>query len=332
MKRYNFPYSYKPKVNFKDTLRYISLFKKELMDRLQKKYDAIEIFTPIASTLTNSNNAIYPDQRQIIFDNKFSDNIFQVNSQLDNYFCLISNELNPISVIGFYDIINRDAKLNNLDSLTTQTIMLDYYDLLENHNIDYLNRLIKEIYKLVIETTKEESLTKIYSASNLATSIIKTISTQEIEDHYPTIQLQQGFTHYVNENNLVILNKPFITLKSGRIYKKGLAVSQSFNNSCILYAYNQFNDKEIELITIASRPNGQLAKDQLLKQNPFEYDNKIYDQALFDEKRAQSISININFSNLMLFLLKKVHLAEVSKSIWEQDFLDFVKDEKIKIL
>lgn len=332
MKRFKFPFAYKPKVNLKNTVVYSLILKQQILNFLTNRYKCINVDPTLVADIKNSVLSYFAGDRPISFDNKSNNLILTINSTQDNYLSLLRNKIKNENFICFAPNFVRDSKQTNLDSILNWTINVELSMAL-SLKTQYFTDVLKQVYYDIVNLANLPELKKIYhgSCSKINPKSIAIIDAQKLESLYPTLSLKEGFNHYCNQHKFVIVQNNLKQLKSGSSLSSLIPTAQDKYLSCGLYAYDEINDQPIHLLNICKRPDGEVAKQQVLDINPDELSNGLYDPKLFESEKQTNISITINFSNLLLFFLDKVHLAEVVKSVWPSDFLDFVKKEHIEI-
>ncbi|MBQ0045485.1 MAG: hypothetical protein KBS35_01185 [Mycoplasma sp.] len=332
MRRFRFPFAYQPKVNLRNTIIYSSIFKQHIFAYLQSKYKCINIDPAFIVDNKKSSISYLTGDRIMSFDNKATNSIYSLNSTQDNYLLLASKLFKTENLITFAPFIKRDAKQTNLDSIINWNINIEL-SMPINLNINYFTVLSKELFYALGDLTSLPELKKIYKVNDkrIRGMNFHVVDAQKIESSYPTLPLKDAFNHYCSEHRFVIIQNNIKQLKSGKSLEQCIPTAQDKNLSCGLYVYDDTNNKPINLISVYKRPEGLLSKKQLNDSNPLELANELYDQGMFDKTRPTNIAVVINFTNLLFYFLEKIHLAEVVKSVWPDEFIDFVKTEKIEI-
>ncbi|MCQ3908075.1 MAG: hypothetical protein MJ200_00470 [Mycoplasmoidaceae bacterium] len=186
-----------------------------------------------------------------------------------------------------------------------------------NLNINYFTTLARETFAALTNIANSPELKKIHTLSKNKSDVvdIAVIDAQKIESSYPTLSLEEAFTHYCSQHKFVIVQNNIKKLRSGKKLGSFVPTAQDSELSCGLYFYDEINNKPIHLINVCKRPSGIVSKNQLLDVNPHELTDELYDSRIFDNEHPNNISLVINFTNLLFFFLDKVHLAEVVKSV-----------------
>lgn len=334
MKRFHFPFDYKPKVSLQDTLHYANLLKQKIFNFLQEQYKAIYLDPALIVSNKESSLSYTNLDRYVGFDNKVINMIAAFNNCQDNYLTLASSKFKHKNIFTYCPSIKRDAKLTNTSSMINWMINIELAMPDDNLNIEYFSQFAKDTFAKIATLTQAKDLENIFEVDKkkIKSNQWKTFEAQKLEDGYPTLNLSQSLKHICSAHKFVIVQNNLKRLKSNNSVEQYVATGQDLDCSCGLYVYDFVNDAAINLINICKRPSGQKSFDQLKNINPLELDNQIYDKQLFDQDRPTNMSISINFTNLLFYLLDKVHLAEVVSSIWPDEFIEFIKTEKVDIL
>ncbi len=334
MKRFNFPFNYKPAVSLKDTLVYANGLKENIFSFFEAQYKTIYLDPALVVPCKNTYLAYENDDRFVSFDNKANNLISAFNNCQDNYFTLAANKFRRRNICTFAPLIRRDAKLTNTSSMVQWIIDLELAMPEDNLNINYFSSFIQDLYKKILSFCEKPSLQKIHNINpkKKAPRSWKILDARKIERSYPTLSLEQSVNHICSNNRLAIVTNNFKKLKSNKSIEQYVPTAHDLDCSCGLYVYDYANDSTINLINICKRPTGKKSFEQLKSSNPIELENEIYDSKLFDKTRLTNMSITINFTNLLYYLLDKIHLAEVVSSVWTDEFMEFVETEKIEIL
>ncbi len=336
MNKFLFFPGYTPTTDTAQTTLYKSYFYDELIFKLKKKYNAINIIpTPIAST-TQSLSVLHKGQRQIAFDNFSEEKAFQLMANYDNYFSTILNQYNKSdsqirALVSTFTLVNRDIGFDNTHAFFSEIIHVELIIKLEKHNTDDFFNIVEEIVSNIKDIKAKDEITKIYNNEQFANKKIKVVSTSDILKKHSTISAEAAFRLFCLNNEMIFLRDPYTKNAAGISLFNGIPTAN--NNKCtsILYYFSKIHNEPIELIKISSRPTGTVARDQQLAQDAIVYNKKIVNDVVYSNDTKQTIGITINFSNLMLVLLKKIHLAEVIESLWDDKFITFCDKRGIKI-
>lgn len=332
MKRFKFPFAYAPKVNLKNTIVYSSLLKQHIFKYLANKYKCTYIDPALIVDNKQSAVSYLFGDRMLSFDNKANNSIFSFNSAQDNYLLLQSKLFKNENICTFAPYIRRDAKQTNLDSVINWEIDAEL-SIPINLNLNYFTTLAKETFNALLTIANDNELKKIHVIKDNKKNLfdIAVVDAQKLETSYPTLSLSDAFRHYCSEHKVVVVQNNIKKLKSGKTLAGFIPTAQDSELSCGLYVYDEINEQPIHLINVCKRPDGETSRKQLNETNPIEITNELYDPNIFDPSRPTNISLVINFTNLLFYFLDKVHLAEVVKSVWPSDFIDFIKTEKLEI-
>lgn len=333
MKRYNFPFDYEPKLDIKNTMLYSSTLKQLIFNYYTNKYHVIYVDPALLVTTKNSACGHANNDRTISFDNKVTNTTVSLNNVQDNYLMIQSSVLKNQNLLSYVPFIRRDAKQTNTESVFNWNIVLDLAMPKENLNIDYFCNGIKTLFGEICNITRNEELKKIFTVQTKKVRPygFSIITLQKLEDEYPTLSIKEALRHYVAKHNFTIVINNYKKTESNQWLESPVLTAIDFELCCGLYVYDDVNDEAINIINICKRPDGKVSYNQLNAFNPIELTNNLYDERIFDKDRPTNMSVSINFTNLLYYLLDKIHLSEVVASIWPDEFIEFVKKAKIEI-
>lgn len=330
-----FPSNYKPKINLADTLIYINRYREFLIKLLIAKYNLINIEAPIVADLDLNTNNFKLDARLIDFDNKTNYKVYELYNDISLWIKQKMKQFNVKANNGLYTIykkINRDSKLNNLDSMIQEIIHLEYRPIEELNNQKGINQLFFELIQSIvglneIEIIKGHKTNKFFQKDKSP----KFITLKELVHIYPTIDVNKALKDYIRENGPTVLFSPMLETINGTLNVDCYAMTDDYNLTGILYVYNRTTDQVVPLVKISSRPSQEAAYDQTIGVFNDIFEKGIYNKKILKAFDLKSIGIDIYFSNLMLVCLQKVHLAEVVSSVWKEDLIEYCKENDIEI-
>lgn len=306
-----FPINYKPKYDLDKTISFINDFNLAFISMLEERFNSIQVDYPLISHVdgTNMNDCIY---RKISFDNASSKLPYIVNSENFDYFKQLGSKLNissDKSLIAKTKLINRDSKLTNTDSLIKDVLYL-YTTQQTTHNEfkDSAKSLIESIvnsFKIIFN----EELLKKY---NITDKDIENINVANIKDIIPKRLRQEEYSQYIDmylssKGPTLILGTDDATLNEfSECNNKDLTKN---NETASLYIYIPKIKSRIRLLKFYSL-NISIRED-------------------IGEHR---FLVAFDLSNFYMYLLDKLHIAEVVASVWDDEFIQFTKTNNIKIL
>lgn len=314
---------YQQKFKFKDKINYINLFKKKIKNEICNYFSVQEIEVPLLSNRPLYLQSKPKEKRLITFDSYerkgyisfLDDNSIWVKEKLDELEIEIGSGL-----LSYYKKVNRDFfKFTSIESemISIELMISDqnanddfFYDKLINKIIHCINKSIESLgnsflnkKKMDIKRIKKSSfnrLSKLYlSKKNAIDEFIK---------KYSEVLIDNISEKYIDEREIF---NPF----------------KETNNTKSLYIVNKISKTIACLFNIYTRPDYEVLK------NNCEI-NKI---EILDEKKIKkiyskrSLCIEINFSNLLMYLFNEFSSCESSNTCEEKEIYKFFEQKEIKV-
>lgn len=303
MSKHFFQSNYKPKFDFKQTINFIQSFDKILIDKICEKYSSQLVNFPLTRSIkTFEVTNLFP--RNIIFDNANTDYLFSLNENPIDFFIQKSNDFHSIkSFVSKTSIFNRDSELTNTDSINKDVLFLYMF----YSNISVLDTSFKRITNSCISLINEALIGCFEKLESKKINKINVKNTWDVFNK-KSVDKEKFINEYIYKNNpTLFIGTPL----------------ESSNESNELQMSNVEHKKYCASFYVyVPRLNNKL---RLFKIFPVEFDE-------IQEKDGQNFLIQFDLSNIYLYALDKVHIAEVVASSWPEDFIDFVKTNNIKIM
>lgn len=209
-----------------------------------------------------------------------------------------------------------------------------------DRTISYLKSAVKDIYKVILETS--QSITKKYDLDELPLpEQITFIHTEDLLEKYPILTAKEREDKICKEFGAVFLIGIGGDLADGKPHdgrapdyddwttesiegKKGL-------NGDIL-VWNEVLGRSYELSSMGIRVSPESLKKQLKLRSQEQRLEMKWHKQLIGEKLPYTIGGGIGQSRLAMFILQKRHIGEVQSSIWSEAVLDKMSKENIELL
>jgi asparagine synthetase A len=237
-------------------------------------------------------------------------------------------------IYAYIDVVNRDAYCTATDSMVSKSFILELntiYDL--TNNVEPLKNVYDNLFSDIKNVNENELLDDIKLPSYQKLNI-HYITIDQLIKRYPTSTIKTALEMYVIANGPTVIWEVCKSLKNNQRLIYGKATSDDYKTTSMLFIHSKETNKVLPIIKISPRPSLEAIKKQLLNDQPTLLQSHIYDETVFqlDVKTNQNIGVEIFFSNLVLINLSKYHLAEVVNSCWDDQFMSFVKSNKIEIM
>ena len=227
--------------------------------------------------------------------------------------------------------IRKDEEVGNLHS-----IYVDQYDWekiigKDERTFDQLKDTVRKIYNAIKSTANYIA----YEYPALRQALpheITFITTQELEDRYPT------FTPKERENAITKIHKAvFImqvggALKSGEIHDGRAPDYDDWSLNGDIVLYNDILDCAFEVSSMGIRVDSAALLRQLKIRGCEDRLSLEFHRMLANDELPQTMGGGLGQSRLCMFFLRKAHIGEVQSSVWPNDVLAECKEHGIQIL
>jgi aspartate--ammonia ligase len=174
---------------------------------------------------------------------------------------------------------------------------------------------------------------------------LKFLHAEEILDMYPELPRKQRETAILQKYPAVFIIGIGWTLKDGYPHEMRAAdyddwvtetrsdaghVCHGLNGDILVW--NPVTKRRHELSSMGIRVNPQSLKKQLELTNQLDFLNFPYHKAIMDHEIPLSVGGGIGQSRTLMLLLRKVHLGEVSVTVWPQVLKDMCAKKNIHVL
>lgn len=227
--------------------------------------------------------------------------------------------------------IRRDEDLDNLHS-----IYVDQWDWEKNigqdaRTFEVLKDTVEKIYE-VIKDTELAVYQRYPHFRPVLPQTITFISSQELEDRYPTLSPKEREDEICKEKKAVFIYQIGDLLKSGQKHDGRAPDYDDWSLNGDIVVYNPILERAFELSSMGIRVDEKALEQQLKKANAEDRKHYPFHQSLLKGELPYSMGGGIGQSRLCMFYLKKAHIGEVQASIWPDDMADACLNQNIKLL
>ncbi len=329
------PERYENPLSYRDTQRAIKFvrdtFEKKLCAALNLERVSAPLFVKAGEGINDDLNGV---ERAVEFDIL---NIKDVTAQIVHSLAkwkrlsLKNYGFNPGE--GLYtnmNAIRRDEEPDNIHSIYVDQWDWEKVITRADRNVPYLKTVVCLIVNAICDTLDE--VKKLYPVNVSLNRDVTFITSQELEDLYPTLTPKQREDAFVKEHKTVFVMQIGDKLKSG-IPHDGRAPDYDdwALNGDILF-WNDVLGIAYEVSSMGIRVDEKSLAEQLQKAGCPERSQLKYHKMLLAGELPLSVGGGIGQSRLCMLLLGKAHLGEVHASIWPADMIEECKKHGIKLL
>lgn len=224
---------------------------------------------------------------------------------------------------GLYTDMNAIRRDETTDAI--HSIYVDQWDwekviTHEERTLDTLKETVEKIYDTLLGTEKYMSslypeLAKAF-AENPMPRQITFLTTQELEDKYPTYTGKERETAAAKEFGAVCLMQIGGKLRSGNRHDGRSPDYDDWSMNCDILLYFDVLDIALEISSMGVRVDEVSLARQLEESGCQERSKLDFHRAVLEKRLPYSIGGGIGQSRLCMYFLKKKHIGEVQASVW----------------
>ena len=229
------------------------------------------------------------------------------------------------------DAIRRDEEVDNLHSIYVD--QWDWEKVIdpEDRNPGFLKRTVRDIVNAVTETA---------DALNIAFPSIHTrlprevffITTQELEDQYPSLTPKEREDAVCREHGVVFLMQIGKTLKSGQKHDGRAPDYDDWElNGDILY-WNEVLSRAFEISSMGIRVDPESLDRQLTLAGCDDRRTLPFHKMLLGGELPLTMGGGIGQSRLCMLLIGTAHIGEVQVSLWDEETHRICEENGILLL
>ncbi len=326
---------YQSKLTLMETERAVktlkTVFEKELSDALDLTRISAPLFVTRESGLNDDLNGV---ERPVSFEMKATGKTIEVVHSLAKWKRFALKKYGFPKYKGMYtdmNAIRRDETPDNLHS-----IYVDQWDWeavigREDRNIPFLMETVKKIYGALLRT--EEAVCAAFpSLERYLGKEIAFVTTQQLEDTYPSLTSKERETAFVKEHGSAFIMQIGGRLRSGNKHD-GRAPDYddwALNGDIVLYYPPLGCAFEISSMGIRVDETSLIA--QLTAENCLERLQSPFHKALAAGEMPLTMGGGIGQSRLSMFLLNKLHIGEVQVSVWDERTEAYCRERGIELM
>ncbi len=335
MNRVIIPDGYTPPLNTFDTQLAIEFikhnFQVELTHALNLRRVSAPLFVRRESGLNDNLNGV---ERPVSFDVPAVGGQGEVVHSLAKWKRLALKRYDFHVGRGLYtdmNAIRRDEELDNLHSIYVDQWDWEKIITREDRNLDYLKRAAQEIVHCVVDVS--ERLRREFPSIRVKLSRgMACITTQELEDRYPSLTPREREDAYLKEKGTALIMQIGGKLKSG-IPHDGRAPDYDdwALNGDILF-WNDVLGRAFEISSMGIRVDAASLDRQLTLAGCDDRRSLPFHRMLLNDELPLTIGGGIGQSRLCMLMMGTAHIGEVQSSIWDEETVRVCAEKGILLL
>ena len=229
------------------------------------------------------------------------------------------------------DAIRRDEEVDNLHSIYVD--QWDWEKVIdpEDRNPGFLKRTVRDIVNAVTETADALNIA-FPSIHNRLPREVFFITTQELEDQYPSLTPKEREDAVCREHGVVFLMQIGKTLKSGQKHDGRAPDYDDWElNGDILY-WNEVLSRAFEISSMGIRVDPESLDRQLTLAGCDDRRTLPFHKMLLGGELPLTMGGGIGQSRLCMLLIGTAHIGEVQVSLWDEETHRICEENGILLL
>lgn len=329
------PKNYKSKLDILETEVAIKVLKDKFEKELSRKLNLVRVSAPLfVKKSTGLNDDLNGVERPVGFDMLDTGYYAEIVQSLAKWKRMALGKYGVEVGKGLYtdmNAIRRDEELDNIHSVYVDQWDWEKVILKEQRCIETLIETVKDIY----EVFKITSYKMNYEFPQISTELPKDIffiTSQELLDLYPDKTPKEREYEITKKYGAVFIMQIGKKLSNGEMHDGRAADYDDWELNGDILLYFDVLDIALELSSMGIRVDSKSLVDQLNIRNQNEKLNLDFQQSVLNETVPFTIGGGIGQSRICMFFLKKAHIGEVQASIWDEETVEFCKQNNINLL
>lgn len=329
------PAPYQNKLSILDTEIAIKLvkdtFEKKLAENLNLTRVSAPLFVRPESGLNDNLNGV---ERPVEFDLLSTKSNVQVVHSLAKWKRLALKRYHFQPCKGLYtdmNAIRRDEDLDNLHSIYVDQWDWEKIITKEIRNEQTLKDTVQKIVHTLIQTQDKLEASFPQLKSFLCPDVTF-LTTQELEDKYPTLSPKEREDAACKEYKTVFLMQIGGALKSGKKHDGRAPDYDDWNLNGDILIWYPVLDCAIEISSMGIRVDEESLKNQLEAAGCEDRKTLPFHKQLLNGELPLTMGGGIGQSRICMLLLQKAHIGEVQASIWPDDMIEACEKQEIILL
>ncbi|MDT7013237.1 aspartate--ammonia ligase [Levilactobacillus namurensis] len=330
------PKDYDPKLDVIQTQQAIRYIRETFQDEFGKELNLSRLSAPMfVEKGTGLNDNLNGIEKPVSFTMKdMPSKTIEIVHSLAKWKRLALKRYGFAMHTGLYTNMNAIRKDEDLDNI--HSIYVDQWDwekiiAKDERTTQTLEDTVRTIFK-VIKHMEHEVWYKFPEAVHHLPDEIHFVTTQELEDEFPTLTPKEREDAITKRYGAVFLMQIGGKLKSGKRHDGRAPDYDDWQlNGDILFWYEPLQHA-LEISSMGIRVSEESMKAQLKDANAEDRAKLPFHQMLLNGELPYTIGGGIGQSRLCMLLLGKAHVGEVQASVWPQEMIDKCYQHRIQIL
>lgn len=336
MKNLQLPKNYKSTLTLCETQKAIKLIKDTFQLTLSDALNLDRITAPIIVTKESGiNDDLNGVERKVDFDLLQMPGVqCEIVQSLAKWKRMALYRYGYAPGQGIYTDMNAIRRDDNMDNL--HSVFVDQWDweriiTKDERNIEFLKEIVRRIARAIAYTCDRVKY-KFPQVKTEFSSEVFFITTQELEDIYPSLTPKERENAITKEHRTVFLMQIGSVLKGGEKHDGRAPDYDDWSLNGDLLVWNDVLDSALEISSMGIRVDGKALEKQLTETNNRDRMKYKYHSMILNNELPLTIGGGIGQSRLCMFLLQKAHVGEVQVSVWSEEMVKTCADNGIILL
>ena len=323
MREIQLPQGYVSLLSIYETQKAIGLLKRLFEDKLSGALRLHRVSAPLfVSAASGLNDDLNGVERPVSFDINGVEEAAQVVHSLAKWKRLALKRYQFQRGEGLYtdmNAIRRDEELDNLHSAYVDQWDWEKVIAKEERNVGYLQETVRSIVQALADT--QYFLRSVFPqlcALPKLTTEVTFVTTQELEDLYPTLTPKERENAFVKEHPTTFLMGIGSKLRSGKPHDGRAPDYDDWALNGDLLVWDSVNGQAMELSSMGIRVDPESLDRQLTLAGCDERRTLPFHSMLLAGELPLTMGGGIGQSRVSMLLLGKAHIGEVQSSLWDE--------------
>ena len=329
------PEGYAPTLDAYNTQKAIAYikqtFQQEFADALHLKRVSAPLFVTEDSGLNDNLNGY---ERAVSFDVPAVGENAQVVHSLAKWKRLALKRYGFDVGNGLYtdmNAIRRDEDLDNLHSIYVDQWDWEKIITRETRTMDYLKLIVSSIVNAICNTNDRLHVRFPQLKIDLCKEVAF-ITTQELEDLYPTLTAKEREDAFVKEHRTAFIMQIGGKLRSGKPHDGRAPDYDDWSLNGDIFFWNDVLNRAVEISSMGIRVDAEALDRQLTLSGCNDRRALPFHQMLLNDQLPLTIGGGIGQSRLCMLMMGCAHIGEVQSSIWDSETIRVCEAAGIRLL
>ena len=329
------PENYRPHLSLYETQTAIGCIKRMFEDKLCSALNLKRVSAPLfVEPQTGLNDNLSGVERPVGFDIPAANTTAEIVHSLAKWKRLALYKYGFPAGEGLYTDMNavrRDDEMDNLHSIYVD--QWDWEKVIDkaSRNIETLKNAVSAIVNAICETSVSINAQFPALKTNLS-SEVSFITTQELEDLYPSFTPKERENAYLKEKKTAFIMQIGVMLKSGGSHDHRAPDYDDWTMNGDIMFWSDVLGCAMELSSMGIRVDEKSLGDQLSAANCDQRRQLPFHKKLLAGELPLTMGGGIGQSRLCMLLLEKVHIGEVQVSVWDEKTISGCNAASIELL